>query len=145
MANDLSAVGQAALLHALREGNELGQRYGVSLSEGQMQALADARETALRDMGRVEFGPGVLPRLMYALCDSPYANRADWFDTLLAMQEAFYYYKSECGDAFADDELAEALALAFNGPAQGDVDFVQGLSPEELYRLWREGRMPDDE
>ncbi len=134
----LAMLQRAALLDALRQTNGLSERYGMSLTEGQLQALADGCREALADTGRIELGVGILPRLIYALCDSPYLDRRSYCDTLLEMQELFYYFKSESDDAFADDELVEALALAFNGPAQGATEYVAGLSPEELYRLWRE-------
>lgn len=145
MEHSLAAPGNEALRAALRDANALSERYGLRLSEGQLQALADGRAAALADTGRVEFGPGVLPRLMYALCDSPYVDRQSYCDTLLALQEAFYYFKSDSGDAFSDEELVDALRVAFNGPAQGSAEYVCGLSPEELYRLWLRGEGRKDE
>ena len=136
MENALASIRRGALIDALRNSNALSERYGMSLTEGQMQALADGCAAALADTGRIEFGAGVLPKLIEALCDSPYVDRVSYCDTLLAMQELFYYFKSESSDAFADDELVEALERAFNGPAQGATEYVAGLSPEELYRLW---------
>lgn len=136
MEHDLLSPRRDALLSALRKTNDLTARYGLSLSEGQLLALAEGRDAALADTGRIEFGVGILPRLAYAFCDSPYVDRHTWCDTLLALQELFYYFKSESDDAFADDELVEALRAAFDRPAEGSIELLQGLSPEELYRLW---------
>jgi len=96
MDNSLAlALGQAQLAartESLQTCNDVSQRYGLSLSDRQLQNLIVAENETLRAYGRLEFGEGILPRLMYSFCDSPYSTRDSWMDTLLALQELFYAF-----------------------------------------------------
>ena len=123
-----------ALSQELARCNELSETYGLRLSGGQIQALLAAREQSLRDTGRMEPGSGVLPRLIYAFCDSPYMDRHTYAQTLSTLQDLFYALKSEVENAMTDDELIEALARIFNGRAQGSLEYLDNLTVGELYR-----------
>lgn len=125
----------------------LCERYGLTLSEADVTALAQARERALADAGRVEFGGGILPKLIYAFCDSPYAERETWPQLLSQLQESFYYYKSEAEEQFSDDELIEFMVKVFNGRAQGSAEYLAETSLGALCRYAREhwdGRSGED-
>lgn len=74
-ASALSTARQAALADRLQKSNEVSERYGLSLSESQTRSLVLAEAESLRAAGRLEFGEGILPRLIYAFCDSPYMRR----------------------------------------------------------------------
>ena len=52
--------------------NEITMKYGVTLSDNQIESLINKRFESLRNTGRVEFGDGVLKELIEAFCDSPY-------------------------------------------------------------------------
>ena len=41
--------------------NAVSERFGLSLSEGEIEELVQCRAKALRDTGRVEFGGGSCP------------------------------------------------------------------------------------
>lgn len=119
---------------ALRRCNELGLRYGVALSEGQIAALAAARQEALLAAGRVELGEGVLPKLYYAFCDSPFIQRDAFCATLAALQELFYTFCNELSGALTDDELVEALHTVYHGKAQGSLEYLENLTVSDLLR-----------
>ena len=46
--------------------NELNQIYGLTLTEADITELVELRGQALRSTGRVEFGGGILPKLIRA-------------------------------------------------------------------------------
>ena len=96
-----------------------------------MEALAEGRERALADTGRVEFGDGILPALIDALCDSPYLQQSDWAETLLSAQAVFYHWKEEAGDLVPDRALLAFLRRAFDG-ARGAISYLEGFSLKEL-------------
>ena len=129
----------AAALRELRSCVPVCERYGLSLSETDLTELVESRRQALAGSGRVEFGGGVLPKLIYAFCDSPYAERETWAETLAELQEAFYYFKSEAEDRFTDDELIAFMVSVFNGRAQGSAEYLTGTSLEALCRYARQG------
>lgn len=146
---DLPAQGAAALqkraaVLELRECNGLSAQYGLTLSETQIQEVVARRFDALLGSGRIEFGEGVLRKLIYAFCDSPYIEQADYEDTLLTLQDAFYYFKNESNDRIPDDELIGFMKIVFDGRAQGSLDYLTGTSLEELCRYAREEWDPQD-
>jgi hypothetical protein len=95
--------------------NELTARFGLTLSEQQIQNLIARRFEALKNTGRIEFGGGVMKKLAYAFCDSPYVSQADYEETLSELTDSFYYFKNKSMDRLTDDELIEYMAAVFNG------------------------------
>ncbi len=127
----------------LRDSNEFSIKYGLMLSENQIQNLVQRRFETLRDTGRIEFGEGVLKKLIYAFCDSPYIHQLNYEETLLELQDAFYYFKNETDDRLSDDELIEYMKETFEGKAQGSIEYLTGTSLEELRRNARHGFIDD--
>ena len=81
-------------VRALAACNQRTERFGLTLSPRQMAALASGRREALRSTGRVEFGEGILPRLIHQFCDSPYVDSETWAETLEELQGLFYCFKT---------------------------------------------------
>ncbi len=131
--------GGISLKEQLEGLNALSERFGLSLTPRQLQELRDGRDRALEETGRVEFGEGVLPKLVYAFCDSPFIQRGEYAQTLLALQNLFYALKRECADRLTDDELIAFMESAYNGGAQGSLDVLEAASPEEIFRWVMEG------
>ena len=127
----------------LRDSNEFSIKYGLMISENQIQNLVQRRFETLRDTGRIEFGEGVLKKLIYAFCDSPYIHQLNYEETLLELQDAFYYFKNETDDRLSDDELIEYMKETFEGKAQGSIEYLTGTSLEELRRNARHGFIDD--
>ena len=114
--------------------NRITARYGLTLSPETISVLLEGRRTALARTGRVEFGGGVLEKLVYAFCDSPYVSQADYGETLLTLQDLFYHFKNESADRLSDDELIEAMARTFDERAGGSLEYLAGTALEELCR-----------
>jgi len=119
--------------------NKISEKFGLYLSESQIQNLVEKRFKALRDTGRIEFGEGILKKLIYAFCDSPYVYRDEYEEMLLELQDIFYFFKNESEDRLLDDELIEFMKSTFNGIAQGSLDYLAGTSLEDLCRKERNG------
>ena len=131
-------------VNELRECNKLTARFGLTLSETQIHSLVERRFNALLDTGRIEFGEGILQKLVYSFCDSPYLTQENYEETITELQDSFYYYfKNESMDRISDDELIEFMSAVFNGRAQGSLDYLSGTSLEELCRYARQGWDPD--
>lgn len=124
---------------SLPEANALLSRFNLSLSAAQCRALQQCERAALQDNGRVIFGEGALPKLIYALCDSPYIDRENLQPTLEAMVETFYYYKSESDGFLSDDELIQVMADCFNGEAEGSLEYMAETTLTDLIRKERRG------
>lgn len=131
-------------LAKLEQCNEISGQYGLRLSRRQMQALLQHRTQTLAKTGRVEFGESILPKLIYAFCDSPYLLQQHYEETLMELQELFYFFKGEAAETLSDDELVEYMKVVFNGKAQGSLEYLAGTSLEQLCRRAREGWNPRD-
>ena len=132
----------------IRRCDELNRLYGLTLTEDDITELVQLRGEALRNTGRVEFGGGILPKLIRAFCKSPYVDSFNYAQTLGELQDAFYYFKNESGDIFSDDELIEFMERVFNGSAHGSTEVLTTISLEELCRWARSGfddRYADEE
>jgi hypothetical protein len=114
--------------------------HGLVLTRTQAVELAQRHNEALRSTGRIEFGESVLPKLVYAFCDSPFLMLDNYVETLAELQEAFYYFKNESCECISDDELIEHMRDVFNGKAQGSVEYLTGTDLEDLCREARGGR-----
>ena len=135
----------AARMDLLQKGNEVSQRYGLSLSEPQMRLLITAEADTLRACGRLEFGEGILPRLIYTFCDSPFIVSAEYYDTLETLQDLFYTFKNDLSDALSDDELLEAMHALYNGKAQGALEYLENMDTADLIRALRSDGLEEDE
>ena len=118
----------------LRATNALTARYGLTLYEQDIATLMEKRAAALSETGRVEFGKGILEKLVFAFCDSPYLFQDTYVETLLALQDAFYYFKNESLESLADDELIAFMKEHFDGDCEGSVDYLTGTLLEDLCR-----------
>lgn len=121
----------------LRECNEFTPRYGLSLSEQQIHNLVEKRFEALKDTGRIEFGKGILKKLIYEFCDSPYIIQENYEDTILELLDSFYYFKNESMDLISDDELMTFMKQHFDIICQGSLEYLNGTTLEELCRNTR--------
>lgn len=121
------------------ECNQLSKKHGLALTEEEAKQLMQSRELSLRDSGRVEFGEGILPELIYAFCDSPYMNQAEYAENLSQLQEIFYLYKSESLDLLSDEELLGFMRRHFDETCFGDLDYLSGTCLERFARAIRQG------
>lgn len=140
----LRAAQTGLALRELERLNEVSERYGLTLSQPQMEELIARRFEALESTGRVELGEGVTGKLVFAFCDSPYIQGSEWLSTLCALQDDFYAFKSDAEGALSDDELIDCMKRVFDGRAGGSLDALENISVGELYRAAR-GDGSDDE
>lgn len=123
----------------IKKCNEVTMRYGVTLSDTQIENLINKRFESLKNTGRIEFGDGILKELIEAFCDSPYIIQENYEETLEELQDIFYFFKGEAMDQIADDELIEFMKEYFNGECQGSIEYLSGTNLEELCRDTRYG------
>ena len=123
----------------IKKCNEITMKYGVTLSDTQIENLINKRFESLKNTGRVEFGDGILKELIEAFCDSPYIIQENYEETLEELQDIFYFFKGEAMDQIADDELIEFMKEYFNGECQGSIEYLSGTNLEELCRNTRYG------
>ncbi|MCI8479197.1 MAG: hypothetical protein HFE97_12850 [Oscillospiraceae bacterium] len=134
----LSSIAQLqAQNHAmtLEQLNRQSEPFGLSLSKSALNRLLQHRAETLRNTKRIEFGEGVLGKLIAAFCDSPYIAQSDYEKTLLELQELFYLFKNECHDLVSDDELIGAMHLIYNDVAKGSTEYLSGIDWKTMYQI----------
>lgn len=119
--------------------NEHTARYGLVLTPAQARELVQTHERALSENGRVEFGGGVVQKIIMAFCNSPFITQHDYAETLSDLVETFYYFKNETLDELSDDELVECMRDYFNQNCRGSMELLQNRELEALARRIRAG------
>ena len=100
----------------LQKCNQISEKFGLSLSEEQMQLVIQNRFEVLKSTGRIEFGKGVVEKLVYEL------------------QELFYLLKKETLEQLTDDELIGAMGLVFDASG-GSMEHLRGINRDTLYQI----------
>jgi hypothetical protein len=129
----------------LKAANEYTAKFGLVLSDEETSLLLNERRDVLKKEQRVEFGEGILPKLIFAFCDSPYIHQDNYVETLGRLQEIFYFYKNESLDEYTDDELVDAMKELFDGPCQGSLDYLEDTGLQRLAKRARYGLCMDEE
>lgn len=119
--------------------NTFTERHGLVLSGEEAALLAKERVEVLKKERRIEFGQGILPKIIYAFCDSAYITQSDHCGTLLRLQEIFYLYKNEMLDEITDDELLEFMREQFETVCAGDLEYLEGTCLDIFAQAIRAG------
>ena len=132
--NWLQLMSEQNQLENVMETNRFTQKFGLSLSDEEAEILVADRRDSLQEQRRVEFGEGILPKLIFAFCDSPYIYQDNYVDTIGRLQDIFYLYKNESMDEATDDELIEFMKEQFEGECQGSLEHLEDTSLEQFAR-----------
>ena len=137
--NWLTLSDDRGYLAKVKSANEYTTQFGLTLSEEDAALLLTERTEILKKQERVEFGEGILPKLIFAFCDSPYIYQDNYVETIGRLQEIFYLYKNETLDEITDDELIEFMKEQFDGSCQGSLDYMEDTYLEAFARRSRFG------
>lgn len=119
--------------------NQYTQKCGLVLSREEAKLLIKERRNVLKKECRVEFGSSILPKIIYAFCDSAYIEQENYCDALVRLQEIFYLYKNEMLDEIMDDELIEFMREQFETVCYGDFDYLEGTCLDIFAQAIRAG------
>ncbi|MBS7525416.1 hypothetical protein KHM83_01850 [Fusibacter paucivorans] len=107
--------------------NDITAPYGLSLTQADAALLLATRDTALKSTGRLEFGSGIIDKIIEAFYDSPYLMASEYVETLTDLIDAFYYFKNELHDRMGDDALIAFMRRAYDDPCNGAVTLLTDL------------------
>lgn len=116
---------EKAQVGRLLETNQYTERYGLILSEEDANLLVAERKEVLKEQRRVEFGNSILPKIIYAFCDSSYIYQDNYVEMMTRLQEIFYSYKNEMLDEITDEELIYFMKEQFEGNCFGDLEYLE--------------------
>jgi len=119
--------------------NQETARFGLALSEEEAAEIVAARDNVLKEQRRLEFGPTIVPKIIYAFCDSAYIERDNYADTILRLQEMFFTFRNETMDEMSDDELLGFMREQFENVCSGDLDYLESTVLPNFAEVVREG------
>ena len=126
-------------LKKVMETNRKTEQFGLELSQEDAKLLVEARGEELKRQKRVEFGEGILPKIIFAFCDSSYITQDSYVETVARLQEIFYLFKNESMDLLTDDELLEFMREQFDQICFGDLDYLESTCLENFSQAVRAG------
>ena len=127
----LSEQGRVDLL---KKTNAYAGRYGLCLTDAEIQELIVRRRECLTEQQRVEFGNGILDKIIFAFCDSAYIYQDNYAETIAELQRIFYLYKNESLDEWTDDELIRIMRDAFDRECQGSLEYLEETLLDQFAR-----------
>lgn len=142
---------QKQQLQKVLDCNPYTQKFGVRLSNEDALILLQSSKDVLKEQERLELNDGILPKIIFSFCDSPYIYQDNYVETLEALQNIFYLYKNESLDELTDDELLSYMKEHFDGDCQGSLEYLEETCLEDFCREIRKsskgfiGSMNDEE
>lgn len=121
------------------ECNERTKCFGLCLSEDSVKELIKCKNNTLRLQKRIEFGESILPKLIYAFCDSQYIQQDTYLEILSELQDLFYTFKNEVQDKLTDDELISFMKEEFENICYGSVEYLAETVLERFAKEIRKG------
>lgn len=137
--NWITLLQQETQLAKVMETNRLTEKYGLALSEQDAKLIVAERINALREHRRVEFGQGIVTRIIDEFCDSDFIDQGNYVETIIRLQEIFYLYKNEMQDEISDDELLHLMKEQFETICFGDLEYLEGTCLSNFAQAIRAG------
>lgn len=119
--------------------NERTKEFGLSLTKEDALELMLCRNTSLKKHKRIEFGHGILDKLIDTFCDSQYLDQENYVEVLEELQDIFYEFKNEALDKLTDDELLTFMREQFESVCFGDTDYLADTCLERFCTAIRAG------
>lgn len=127
------------MMTEIRNCNDFTSKYSLQLSDADIHELVENRKEALANTGRIEFGGGIIQKIIIEFADSPYIYQDNYTETLTQLQELFYYYKNEALEELPDNELIQVMRKYFDDICQGSLEYLNSTMLENYCRDIRYG------
>ncbi len=121
------------------ETNQKTAQFGLSLTAQDAELILEERKNVLKEQKRVEFGQGIVPKIIFEFCDSDYIDQNNYVNTIVRLQEIFYLYKNEMQDEITDDELLHLMKEQFEKLCFGDLEYLEGTCLANFAQAIRAG------
>ncbi len=141
--NVFSSLVEKQAVAEIEKCNDFTARFGLQISRQNAVELIETRNLTLKDNGRIEFGSGVIHKIIREFCDSPYISMHNYVETLHELTELFYFYKNEALDLISDEDLIKFMKKSFDGKCQGSLELLAGRELANMARNLRYGYAPD--
>lgn len=143
----LSIVNKAAneqrIVNEILACNRSTKQYGLSLNEAQALALVQTRSNVLKETKRIEFGTGIIDKLVLAFEDSPHVTQDTFEEILHDVIGLFYELKNNTWDQIPDAKLIAFLEKSFDDGCHGSVELLSGEAMRLSEHIHCGGTMED--
>ena len=141
MGKDLLALlqNQQNQLGKVLETNKETEHFGLALTLQYAELIVQERKNSLKEQRRIEFGEGIVTKIIYEFCDSDFIDQNNYVDTIIRLQEIFYLFKNEMQDEITDDELLHIMKEQFEQLCFGDLDYLEGTCLANFAQAIRAG------
>lgn len=130
---------QQGQLERVMETNLKTGPFGLTLTREDAEVILAERKCALVQHGRIEFGEGIVTKIIDEFCDSCYICQDDYVETIVRLQEIFYLYKNEMLDEITDDELLHFMKEQFETICFGSLEYLETTCLAVFSRAIRAG------
>lgn len=119
-------------LKNLSELNELTLKYGLKLTDKEINNLIDHKNNILKEIGRVEILDNTLENLIYEFCDSNYIDSENYYQTLYDLTNIFYTYQNEFCYKLTDEQIIKYLKMNFENNCASSIELLESVYFEDL-------------
>lgn len=135
----MALLQQQNQLEKVMEANQTTERFGLALTRQEARLILEERRNALAEQKRIEFGQGIVAKIIYEFCDSDFIDQSNYANTIIRLQSIFYLYKNEMQDEITDDELLHLMKEQFEQICFGDLDYLEGTCLAHFSQAIRAG------
>lgn len=123
--NAIQLSSQSKTVVEILELNEQTKEHGLVLRPNDVQTLIIARNKVLSDYSRVELGTNALKSFIEVFSTSPYMEQTNYVNTLIELQEIFYYLRNETEDRIGDARLIQIMKEYFDEICAGSFELLK--------------------
>lgn len=87
--------------------------------------MIDNRDNALKQLGRIELGTGIIADIIYEFYDSSYIDKDNYLELLLEFTEVFYLYQQEFDNKLTDEQIIKYMKKEFEELAGGSIKLLE--------------------
>lgn len=122
--NTILINNQETAVNEILELNKITEKYDLILTKEQVVDLVNNRNIILKEYGRIELGGGILEKLIYEFCDSPYIYKEEYLDILEELTNIFYEYREEFDEKLTDEQIIQYMKKKFDTTCNGSLELL---------------------
>ncbi len=139
--NSLTLNNDTLILEGIIELNKITGRKGLFLTKTEVLDLISNKNINLKEMGRVEFGLGILDKIIYIFYDSAYIDKDNYLEMLESLTNAFYLYQASFDNTLTDEEILKYMKKCFDSECAGSIELLESLSFDRLKQKLEDGNL----
>lgn len=100
--------------------NTKSEKYGLKLSNQDVQDLLESRERVLKDYERTETSADALKNIIEYFCESSYLQQDEYTETIADIQTLYYHLLND-QEGVPDAAIIEVLKRLYDNECKGSI------------------------